>query len=109
MDYQIQLAKVLPFRRAAARGQGGEAQRRKPPHDASSSASSRWYWLVWWALAWWIAMSHVRTTVARREVFGVEDTVAFLIAFVLPLLSAKTIISLTVQAVRAVRTSLRRR
>jgi hypothetical protein len=55
--------------------------------------AAAWFDAAWVALAWTVSVWELRRAIAHREVFGVETTIAFLVAIALPLVRARRIIA----------------
>jgi hypothetical protein len=93
---QIEMAgKILKFPRFALRRRGAPSNAAKP-HDGHGVVSTQqrapgWINLTWALLAWSVAMGRVRFAITQHKVFGVEASLAFLVAVLIPLLRAKTI------------------
>jgi hypothetical protein len=93
MDGRQKTGRVLPFppvARASARATRVERDVAAP----DPAQHSRAWWLAWWSMAWIVAAARVRLAAAQHEVFGVEATLAFLVAVVLPLLSLRQMLQL---------------
>lgn len=95
---------IIPRRRRQATTadvalvQHERAQRRKDERAAA------WLRGTWVAMAWVVSICRLHLGVVRHEVFGVESTMAFLVAISLPLLYGRRVVS----AVRTVARALRR-
>jgi hypothetical protein len=73
------------------------AQRRK---DERAAAWLRGTWVV---MAWVVSICRLRLGVARHEVFGVESTMAFVVAISLPLLHGRKVVAAVRSALKAFR------
>lgn len=52
----------------------------------------QWGVHLWLVAAWLVAFDHLQHAVARREVFGVLDSLAFLVAVVMPILRIRALL-----------------
>lgn len=97
--------RVLPFRR---RGSGSSGGGGRFDGDAAQAIPARtprplpeWPAVTAWCVfAWCVAATRLRLAVVSHEVFGVDATLAFLVAVVLPLLCAKSVVRVVRHAAR---------
>jgi hypothetical protein len=103
MDKPPRLAKVLPFVRRTRPGDTSRTAGRTAAHSPAAWHRSRWFWFSWWAMAWMIAASRLQVATLTREVFGLEATLAFMVAVVLPLMASPALFDLARDTYRGVR------
>ena len=60
-------------------------------HSLRHAKSDRWQVRVWLLLAWLVAFNRLQIAVARRDVFDLQDGLAFIVAVVMPFVSAQKI------------------
>lgn len=102
MDSSPDRGRVLLF----PRPQPPALEQSPKPRDTTPfllAPRSRLWWLTWWVMAWAVAASRVRLAAAQYEVFGVEATLAFLVAVVLPLVSVPQLFGMGGDALRSLR------
>jgi hypothetical protein len=90
-------ARVLPFRRPGTglSADGGTPQGDAAQRGCASTVRPLREWpavTAWCVFAWCVAATRLRLAAVRHEVFGVDATLAFLVAVVLPLVCAKSIV-----------------
>jgi hypothetical protein len=104
MDHERRIAKVLPFLRPTRADDvaHGRHAARIPKHSRCPWLASKFFWLAWWAMAWMIAASRLKLAVIRREVFGFDATLAFLVAVVLPLMCSPLLLEPARRAYHAI-------
>ena len=62
----------------------------------------------WLFVAWIVAFNHLQLAIERGEVFGIVDTLAFLVAVVMPVLRIRALLEFFSRASRARARALRR-
>jgi hypothetical protein len=92
-------AKVIAFPRSDRRLEPAAPERARPPS---------WPMFLWWTLAWIVAAMRVHAAAVAHEVFGLEASLAFVVAFALPLVSARQLCSVVRTAARGVTAAPRR-
>ena len=103
-------ARVFSFARARSkRLLQPRSARELAPRDNAVAAESPLrellFWLPWWCMAWTAAALRLHAAAAQHEVFGLDASLAFMIAVVLPLMAAKR----AFRIVSYLRTALRAR
>ena len=101
--------KVLLFRRllSGRSSAGKEAKALEAEHAARIRRArvALWFNRAWIVAAWFIAASRVHRASVSREVFGVEASLAFVVAVAVPLVRVRALAAV----VGEVATALRRR
>lgn len=109
MDAGPRIAKILPFSRANRPGMALQSQPTARTRQAFEPLHSRrGYCPLWWLIAWTVAAARVRLAVSQREIFGLDASLAFLIAVVLPICSAGLLFDLARRALRPLQMRIRR-
>lgn len=89
--------KVIPFPRAprpiAAQVLPPAIKRsERPTPPRRIRRWDQWGVHIWLTAAWLVAFDHLRQAVARHEVFGTLDSLAFLVAVVMPILRIRALL-----------------